>query len=126
MLKQTVLIVEDETILREAYTMVLEAHGFHVDTAANGLLALNGLKRSTPDLILLDLLMPVMGGEQFLKESKILTKNKTVKVIVYSNLSDQDTIERLKQLGIHQHILKSSMAPGQLASYIKEALSRPR
>ena len=123
MLKQTVLIVEDETILREAYAFVLESHGFNVETAANGLLAINVIERNMPDVILLDLLMPVMNGEQFLKESKILNKHKSVKVIIYSNLSDQDTIERLEKQGIHQHILKSSMAPSLLASCIKEALA---
>ncbi|GAC1391626.1 MAG: hypothetical protein NVSMB46_04810 [Candidatus Saccharimonadales bacterium] len=122
MLKQTVLVVEDETILREAYSMVLEAQYFNIITAANGLEALNEFKRNRPDLILLDLLMPVMNGEQFLKESEVLTKHKEVKVIVYSNLSDQVTVDRLLQQGIYKHILKSSMSPSQLVNCVVEAL----
>ena len=123
MLNRKVLIVEDETILREAYAIVLTSHGFSVTTAANGLLALDELNREVPDLILLDMLMPVMNGEQFLHESKVLKKHKGVKVIVYSNLSDRETVDKLKQLGVHEHILKSSMAPNQLAMYIQEALA---
>ena len=103
--------------------MVLKSHGYEVSTAANGLLALHELQREVPDLILLDMLMPVMNGEQFLQKSSVLKKHKAVKVIVYSNLSDQDTVEKLRRLGIHEHILKSSMAPSQLALYVKEALA---
>ena len=117
-----VLIVEDETILREAYSIVLAAHGYEVVSAANGMLALDSLEQQLPDIILLDMLMPVMNGEQFLEESRVLEKHKSVKVIVYSNLSDRETVEKLTKLGVHAHILKSSMAPGQLAAYIKEAL----
>ena len=123
MLKRRILIVEDESILREAYAIVLTSQGYEVSTAANGLLALDEIERQLPDLILLDMLMPVMGGEQFLSESDILTKHKTVKVIVYSNLSDRETVEKLLKRGVHQHIVKSSMAPSQLADYIKTAVN---
>ena len=122
MLAKKVLIVEDETILREAYSIVLARHGYIVSTAANGLLAIDHIATDLPNLILLDMLMPVMGGEQFLDESDILTKHKSVKVIVYSNISDREKIEKLLLRGVHEHIVKSSMAPNQLAEYVKNAL----
>jgi DNA-binding NarL/FixJ family response regulator len=121
-MSQRILIVEDETILREAYAIVLESHGFRVSTAANGQVALDALIAEMPDLILLDLLMPVMGGKQFLEESEILTKHPDVKVIVYSNISDQVTIKSLLKVGVHEHILKSSMSPSDLAAHITSAL----
>ena len=122
MLKKRILIVEDESILRDAYAIVLTSQGYEISTAANGLLALDEIERQLPDLILLDMLMPVMGGEQFLSESGILSKHKSVKVIVYSNLSDRESVERLLKRGVHEHIVKSSMSPIQLADYIKSAL----
>jgi two-component system response regulator len=122
MLAKKILIVEDETILREAYSIVLSSHGYIVSTAANGLLAINHISADLPDLILLDMLMPVMGGEQFLDESDILTKHKSVRIIVYSNISDREKIEKLLLRGVHEHIVKSSMAPNQLAEYVKNAL----
>lgn len=122
MLNNKVLIVEDETILREAYAMVLKKHGYNVSTAANGLLALDELAREQPDLILLDLLMPVMNGEEFLETSAVLKKHKAIKVIIYSNISDRETVDKLLDLGVHRHVLKSSMAPNQLAEYIESAL----
>jgi DNA-binding NarL/FixJ family response regulator len=121
-MSRRILIVEDETILREAYAIVLESHGFEVSTAANGQIALDALIAEMPDLILLDLLMPVMGGKQFLEESDILTKHPDVKVIVYSNISDQVTIKSLLKVGVHEHILKSSMSPSDLAAHITSAL----
>lgn len=122
MLIKKVLIVEDETILREAYSIVLTRHGYEVSTAANGLLAIDHIENDMPDLILLDMLMPVMGGEQFLDESDILSKHKSVKIIVYSNISDREKVEKLLKRGVHEHIVKSSMAPNQLAEYVKNAL----
>jgi DNA-binding NarL/FixJ family response regulator len=118
----SVMIVEDEIILREAYAMVLEFNGFAVSTAANGQLALDSLATHLPDLILLDLLMPVMGGKQFLESSNILTKHPHIKIIVYSNISDRDTIDDLLSIGVHEHILKSSMSPSDLAAHITSAL----
>jgi two-component system response regulator len=122
-MSRNVMIVEDETILRKAYAMVLEFNGFAVTTAANGKIALDSLETHLPDLILLDLLMPVMGGKQFLETSNILTKHPHIKIIVYSNISDRDTIDYLLSIGVHEHILKSSMSPNDLASHINSAFS---
>lgn len=122
-MSHSVLIVEDETILREAYAMVLEFNGFSVTTAANGKIALDSLSTHLPDLILLDLLMPVMGGIKFLETTNILTKHPNVKILVYSNISDRDTIDHLLEIGVHEHILKSSMSPNDLASHINAAFN---
>lgn len=124
MLAKKVLIVEDETILRDAYAIVLTRHGYNVSTAANGLIAMDQIERDLPDIILLDMLMPVMSGEQFLDESDILKKHKSVKIIVYSNISDREKVEKLLSRGVHEHVVKSSMAPNQLAEYVKNALHK--
>lgn len=60
-----VLVVEDHADVREMLTVLLEAEGFSVRTAANGLEALQQLTEARPSLILLDLMMPVMSGDQF-------------------------------------------------------------
>lgn len=124
-MSSSVLIVEDDTILREAYAMVLEFNGFSVTTAANGQLALDSLTNHLPDLILLDLLMPIMGGKEFLEKSDILTKYPNTKIIVYSNISDRETIDYLLTIGVHEHILKSSMSPNDLATHINSAFGNP-
>jgi len=61
-----VLIIEDDAVVREFYTAALESAGYRVCAAPNGLAALSQIDHDAPDLILLDLLMPVMAGWEFL------------------------------------------------------------
>jgi CheY-like chemotaxis protein len=118
----SILIVEDETILRDAYKMVLSVKGYDVTTAENGKIALDMLKGEEPDLILLDMLMPVMGGKEFLTHAALPSNHPNVKVIVYSNLSDQATIEEVLNMGVEEHILKSSMSPNDLVEHMDALL----
>jgi CheY-like chemotaxis protein len=62
-----VLIVEDEAVLQEVYALVLSSNGFDVSVADNGLDGLNSVKKNVPDVVLLDIFMPVMDGKDFLK-----------------------------------------------------------
>jgi CheY-like chemotaxis protein len=70
-IKKQILIVEDDPAISSLIAMVLEEEGFKVETAANGREALNCLKLCVPDLILLDMKMPVMNGWQFVEEFRI-------------------------------------------------------
>ena len=65
---KTVLVVDDELGLREMVTMILEAEGYRVETAADGMEALDRVRQGIPDLILLDMTMPVMDGWTFARE----------------------------------------------------------
>ena len=67
-----ILIVEDEELLRESFKVLLELHGARVESAANGKEALEVMKTVSVNLILLDLVMPEMGGEEFLLEMQKL------------------------------------------------------
>jgi CheY-like chemotaxis protein len=113
-----VMIVEDELMLQDVYKLVLETKGFKVVTANNGQEALDKIKKLNPDIILLDVLMPVMDGKQFLRTVD-LSKYPKTKVIVYSNLSDSSTEEEMLGLGAEQFILKSSMTPNSLVDVIQ-------
>jgi CheY-like chemotaxis protein len=62
---QTVLVVEDHADLREMLAVLLESEGFQVQTASNGKEALDSLRHGRPAVILLDLMMPVMSGDEF-------------------------------------------------------------
>jgi CheY-like chemotaxis protein len=62
---RTVLVVEDHADLREMLAVLLESEGFRVQTASNGKEALDLLKLGRPSVILLDLMMPVMSGDEF-------------------------------------------------------------
>lgn len=65
---KTVLVVEDDWNIQSLMAMVLEGEGYRVETAANGLQGLNAIERSLPDLVLLDMNMPLMNGWEFARE----------------------------------------------------------
>lgn len=121
--KQKILVVEDEAVLRDAYSKVLTHEGYTVAEAANGKEALVQLKQFKPDLILLDILMPEMDGLDFLRTANLPGQYPGIKVIAFSNLSNQQKLEEMVKLGVVQNILKSSLSPKQLAQTVQLALA---
>jgi CheY-like chemotaxis protein len=114
-----VLVVEDEKMLSDVYSMILTMHGFDTQVAANGAEALTKIPEFNPDVILLDLLMPVMDGVSFLHEFEP-SINEGAKVIVYSNLHDSQKVDELTSLGAVDVILKSSVTPEGLVDLITQ------
>lgn len=117
-----ILVVEDELLLQDAYRLVLTAGGYQVHTANNGMEGLKQLKTVRPDLILLDIFMPIMDGREFLRNVD-LNDYPGTKVIVYTNLSDRQTQEEMEGLGAVDFILKSSMTPSDLLGVVIRHLS---
>lgn len=120
-MKSKVLIVEDDKDLNKAYSLILEHYGYQVESVFNGQEALKIIKQSAPDIILLDLLMPIMGGLEFLKLYKKDPKNKA-KVVIFTNLEDTPEIREAYSLGAHRCVIKSWAVPQNLDKLIKEAL----
>ena len=118
-----ILIVEDEAVLQDVFKMVLERGDYKVETASNGLAGIKLLKSFQPDLVLLDIFMPVMDGREFLRNVD-LSEYPNTKVVVYSNLSDQQTETELRELGAHDFILKSSMTPSDLLTLVGRHLQK--
>lgn len=117
-----ILIVEDETALREIYVLLFKMHEFEVYEAANGRLALEQMPDIRPDVIVLDVLMPVMGGIKFLKEVKLKEHYADTKVLMLTNLSDQKTITDSQKLGAQKYLLKASASPAELVAAVKDLL----
>lgn len=116
-MNKRILIVEDETLLSDVYSMVLNSHGYTTEVAANGAEALQMLDVFKPDIILLDLLMPQMDGITFLKTLQH-DASKPPRIIVYSNLFDSRKEEEVKSLGAVDIVLKSSVTPEGLVELI--------
>ncbi len=112
-----VLLVEDDFALSDAFSMILTFAGHEVHTAPNGKEALTYLKNATPDIILLDLLMPVMDGREFLDE---FDNSHNVPIVVLSNLDSRTQIEDLTQKGAVGYVLKSSITPDTLTALVKQ------
>lgn len=117
---RSILIVEDETSLNEAYQIILANAGYDILSAFDGKEALKIVSETKPDIILLDLRMPVMDGISFLKEYK--PTDKKTKVIVFSNYDMQKEIEEAYELGAHKYILKAWASPKELLKLVKDTL----
>jgi len=119
-----ILLIEDEEILRDAFSLILSTLPYEADTAANGKIALELCEKEPYDLILLDLMMPVMNGIDFLEE---FTKTPhSTKIIVMSNLSSSRLLETAMTYDVRRSILKSDMSPTSLVALIHEELNAPR
>lgn len=118
----SILIVEDESALNEAYQLILKQAGYNIATAFNGNEALEIIKKFDPDIILLDLRMPHMDGVEFLRHYKLKEKHPDVKVIIFSNYDMQKEIDEAYKLGAHRYILKTWASPKELLQIIQSTL----
>jgi DNA-binding NarL/FixJ family response regulator len=118
----TVLIVEDENMLNEAYQVVLKTAGYNVLTAFDGKEALEVLEKHDADIILLDLRMPVLDGVGFLEAYQLKDRKNPPKVVVFSNFDMQKEIDQAYELGADKYMLKAWASPKELLQLISNLL----
>lgn len=116
----SILVVEDDNVLSKAYELILKNDGHKVFLATNGKKALSIAESEKPQVILLDLLMPVMDGIKFLKTLQRSDQFDPT-VIVLSNLGDEKKVKEAMQLGAYKYIVKSHATPIQLSMLVKRA-----
>jgi DNA-binding response OmpR family regulator len=119
-----IAIIEDDAAISQMYRIKFEAEGFTVDTAENGKLGLELTEQMRPDIILLDLMMPVMTGEEMLTKLRRTDWGKGIKVIILTNRGEQEIPEEVKNLGVDAIILKAAMTPRQVAELVKSKLAK--
>lgn len=117
-MKKTILIVEDELFFLETLKEEFIDSGFEVETATNGAEALVKLESKIPDLMLLDLIMPVMDGYVLLMKMK--ERNLSCPVVVLSNISDPRSALRCKQFGARAVLVKSNVDSTKISDMIDE------
>ncbi len=117
-----ILVVEDDRDLNRAYCIILSHEGHEVVTAFDGKQALDKLKKFKPDLILLDLLMPVMGGLEFLQQWNQPKRPQNTKVLIFTNMENSPEVTEAYKLGAQRCIIKSWTAPHNLAKVVKDSL----
>jgi DNA-binding NtrC family response regulator len=117
-----ILVVEDDKDLNNAYKIILESENHTVMSAFNGKQALKALETFEPDLILLDLLMPIMGGLEFLQHYDLVNKHPDVKVLIFTNMENSPEVTEAYNLGAARCIIKSWTAPQNLARVITDTL----
>jgi DNA-binding response OmpR family regulator len=116
-----IAIIEDDVVISQMYRMKFEAEGFEVQTAENGRLGLELCEQMKPDMILLDLKMPEMSGEEALKKIRDSEWGKHTPVIVLTNLGEEEAPKSLRSMGIHSYIVKAELTPRQVTDRVKRA-----
>lgn len=117
-----ILVVEDDRDLNNAYGIILKHEGHTVVQVYDGSEALEALKGFTPDLVLLDLLMPVMGGLEFLQQWHKQGNMGDVKVLIFTNMENSPEVSEAYKLGAQRCIIKSWTAPHNLAKVVSDTL----
>ncbi|HTB48628.1 MAG TPA: response regulator [Verrucomicrobiae bacterium] len=118
-----IAIIEDDQAIAQMYRFKFEAEGYSVETAENGKLGLELTEKIKPDIILLDLMMPEMTGDEMLEKLRKTTWGKNIKVIILTNMGEQEIPESVRRLGVSDVILKADMTPRQVAELVKKQLA---
>ena len=121
--KISILIVEDDKFISGAYKTKFDSEGFISKCAFNGEEALEILEKFTPDIIILDIVMPVKNGFEVLKQIKKDKNLAEIPVIVATNLGQEQYIVKAKEMGAADYILKSELSLADLVIKIKTMVS---
>ena len=116
----SLLIVEDDEFVADAYARKLRREGFAVSLAKDGEEALRVMREHLPNLVLLDIMIPLKDGFQVLSEMRRDETLKKARVVVMSNLSQEKDISRAKELGALEYIVKSNVSLSEMASRIRK------
>lgn len=116
------IVVEDDSDLLFLYKYKLEHGGFEVVTATNGQEGLDVIQKHQPDIILLDLLMPVMGGPEMLARLRSTEWGSDIRVVVLTNISKDEAPPALRFLNVDRYVVKAHHTPAQVVGIAHEVL----
>jgi DNA-binding response OmpR family regulator len=122
--KYTIMIIEDDVFVMDIYQTKLSQEGFQLISAVNGVEAVKKLETETPDLILLDIIMPLMGGLETLAEIKKNERVNKVPIIMLTNLSQKEEVNTAMGLGANDFLIKSHFTPSEVLEKIKKILEK--
>lgn len=118
-----ILLVEDDPFLLKMYTTKFELEGFSVVTASDGEKGIKYAKKEKPDIIILDIMLPKVSGFDVLKAIKDNKETSNIPVILLTNLSQRDEVERGLSLGASGYLIKAHFMPSEVVAKIKEVLN---
>lgn len=120
--KPKIAIIEDDLAIVQMYRMKFESEGFEVKTAGDGKTGLRLIEDFQPDIVLLDLMMPVMDGMEMLKQMRRNEWGKDKKVVILTNMGQSEITEDAKQYDIEDFIVKADMTPRQVFERVNDLL----
>lgn len=120
-----ILLVEDEAPFQEIYRDILESEGYDIVIQESGEGALEWLEYNTPDLVLLDIILPKISGIEVLTHIRQTTVTSNTPVVVYSVIDDQAQIDQALQLGANNFMIKGQTAAYDVLAKVNELLGVP-
>ena len=120
--QQKVLLIEDDKFMAELITMRFKKDGIAFDYAENAKVGLAKIKTEKPALILLDIILPGMGGFEFLKKIKADKETASIPVIIISNLGQKVEIEQGMKLGAKDYLIKATHDLSDIIQKVNQAL----
>jgi DNA-binding response OmpR family regulator len=117
-----VAIVEDNVSLNDIYKTRLEILGYQCFSAYDGKEALAVIEREVPDLVLLDLMVPKIAGDQILATIRASAWGKNIKVLIVSNLNEADAPVGIREQGIAGYAVKANLTNDQLDQFVDNIL----
>ena len=117
-----ILIIEDEEVLSNLLQKKLNQEGYQVDITGNGQKGLEKIRKDKPDLILLDIVMPKMGGFEVMEELNKDKELKDIPIIVISNSGQPVELDRIKELGARDWLIKTNFDPQEVIDKVKKQL----
>lgn len=122
--KRKILVIEDDKSYLKTYQYTFEKGGFDCRVAFDGKEGLEDLEKDVPDLILLDLIMPIKNGFEFLKELRANEKFKDIPVVVLSNIGQDANKKAAKELGVIDYLVKAEWTLITVVERIKKILDK--
>jgi len=124
--KKEVLIVEDDNFVAEVYFAKLTEMGYEAILAQNGEEGIAALKKHKIDLILLDILMPIMNGVEMLEEIKKSDDWKNIPVILLTNVGEKESIQKVRDMGVKNYLIKSHFTPAEVIEKIESVFKKDK
>lgn len=121
-----ILIIEDDHYMRKIYSNKLRRAGFEVIEAIQGEEGWHKILYEQPDLILLDLILPIKSGFQLLTDIKSNDKTKKIPVVILTNLSQSPDIQKGKDLGAEDYLVKTDVSLTEVVDKVKMVLAKQR
>lgn len=119
----TILFIDDDPVLTAMYQVALERAGYNVLSATNGQVGLELAATAHPDLIVLDVRMPILDGIEVLVRLAAESASRDIPVVMLSNYSESAVVKKALALGAKEYLVKIEVTPAQLADVVARWLS---
>jgi DNA-binding response OmpR family regulator len=119
-----ILLVEDDPMLQDIYLTKLKEVGFDVSLASDGEKVIPELERAKPELMLLDIVLPLKDGWEVLAEVRKDPRWNSVRIVVLSNIGEASDVEKGFALGANLYLIKAHFTPSQVVGEVNKLLTK--